>query len=92
MRRSINTKITSEDKEKCQEKKIEGKWGRVVEQGRHRVDRVPEFLAGRLNWLPHPLPRKRVCSVYPQDPGGGGTHSLVERGLGEPIHSKRQTL
>ncbi len=37
-----------------------------------------EFLARRLNWLPHPLYLKRVCP-NPQDPigGGGGGHTVA---------------
>jgi hypothetical protein len=41
---------------------------------KHRVDRMPEFLAGRLNWLTHLNNRKQVNP--PQDlRGGGGTHT-----------------
>jgi|688.fasta_scaffold1923069_1 hypothetical protein len=61
--------------------KDRGEWGRVVKQGRDRVDRLPEFLAGRLNWLPHPLPRKGVCT--PRIQVGGGTFACRE-GAGGP--------
>ncbi len=45
---------------------------------KHRVDRVPEFVAGRLNWLPPPPPPQ--SRVYPQDligGGGGDTHWIL---------------
>ncbi len=37
-----------------------------------KVHRVPEFLSLLLNWVPHPLPYKRVC-LSPLGPGGSHT-------------------
>jgi hypothetical protein len=45
----------------------------ILKRHSHRVNRVPEFLAGRLNWLPHP--HKRVCP--PRIRGEGGIHSRL---------------
>jgi hypothetical protein len=45
---------------------------------------VPGFLSSRPNWLPRPLPRKRVLSPLTLVPGGGGgAHLLVGEGAGE---------
>jgi hypothetical protein len=43
----------------------------------HRVYRVPDFLAGRLNWLPHPP--SPHASVSPLDSIGGGTITCLRR-------------
>jgi hypothetical protein len=43
----------------------------------HRVYRVPEFLAGRLNWLPPPHSPQTSVSPSLQD-----THSLARKGVG----------
>ncbi len=52
-----------------------GGWANSVEGRDHStVHRVPEFLAGRLNWHPPPLPPQ--TSVSPQNPGGG-THTRM---------------
>ncbi len=57
----------------------------------HRVYRVPEFLAGALNWRPHPLHRKRVC-LPPRIQVEGEHTRLREGGGGEPMQTKGQTL
>jgi hypothetical protein len=41
-----------------------------------------EFLSSRLNWVSHPLPRKRVC-LPPQDPNGGWETQSLGGGGGE---------
>ncbi len=61
----------------------------------HRVDDiVPGFLSSRPNWLP-PLPPHLQASVAPPRFGSledGGHTRLRERGRGEPIRTKEQTL
>ncbi len=58
----------------------------------HWVDRVPGTISSRPNWLtPAPLPQS--SDVFPLEPkGGGGNTRLWERGRGEPILTKGQTL
>jgi hypothetical protein len=49
------------------------------------IYRAPEFLASsRPNWVPHPLPRKRMClSAYDPKVGGGGSNTRLRvRGWG----------
>jgi hypothetical protein len=54
-----------------------------------KLYKVPEFLYSRLNWVPQPLPRKRVY-LFPMDPGGGGGgNTLAWWGLGEGIQFRR---
>jgi hypothetical protein len=48
------------------------------------------FLSCRPNWLPRPLARKRV--LPPPFGSWGGHTRLLERGRGEPIRTKGQTL
>ena len=50
----------------------------------HRVDRVPDFLSSRPNWLPHPLTRSKYCPPF----GSRGGHTRLR----EPIWTKGQTL
>jgi hypothetical protein len=52
---------------------------------------VPGFLSSRPNWFPRPLSRKRMLSPLPLVPRGGHT-CLQERGRGEPIRTKGQSL
>ncbi len=54
----------------------------------HRVYRVPDFLASRLNWLPHPLPRKLVCPPRIKMRGGGTHTCLRRRGLGSQLRRR----
>ncbi len=54
---------------------------------------MPDFLAGRLNWLPPGPPRKQVCPPHRiQVRGGGGWVNTLACGkvLGEPIQTKGQ--
>ncbi len=54
--------------------------------------RVPEFLAGRLNWLPQPPPPQASVSTHLESKWGGGhTFANGEGGGGEPIQTKGQT-
>ncbi len=39
-----------------------------------------------------PCPDPKASIAPPPPPGSGGTHSLGERGRGEPIRTKGQTL
>ncbi len=52
---------------------------------------VPGFLCSRPNWAPNPLTPKR--GLLPLFCDQGGRHTcLRERGRGDPIPTKRQTL
>jgi hypothetical protein len=53
----------------------------IVEGLYSSIPRVPEYLFHRRNWVPHPLPRQRVC-LPPWIQKGGGKHSLAGEGGG----------
>ncbi len=52
---------------------------------------MPGFLSSRPNWIPRPLTRKRV--LPPLWSQGGDTLACgIDRGRGEPIRKKEQTV